>query len=176
VQFESIHPFLDGNGRIGRLLVTLMLCHDKVLREPLLYSSLYFKQHRRQYYAELNSARESGDFERWLEFFAIALRVSAEQALATARRIFAVFQEDRDRLKALGRRAPAAAMMQEALQTKPLATIAALVETTGLTTPTVTQALSTLEREKIVREITGRARGRVYAYTRYLDALNAESG
>ena len=85
VQFETIHPFLDGNGRIGRLLVTLMLCHDNVLREPLLYSSLYFKQHRRQYYAELNLVRESGDFERWLEFFAIALRVSAEQAVATAR-------------------------------------------------------------------------------------------
>lgn len=176
VQFEAIHPFQDGNGRIGRLLVTLMLCHDKVLRDPLLYSSLYFKQHRRQYYAELNLVRESGDFERWLAFFAIALRVSAEQAVATARRIFSVFQEDRDRLKALGRQAPAAAMMQEALQTKPLATIAALVKATGLTTPTVTQALRTLERKKIVREITGRPRGRVYAYTRYLDALNAESG
>jgi Fic family protein len=109
-------------------------------------------------------------------FFAIALRVSAELAVATARRNFAVFQEDRDRLKALGRQAPAAAMMREALQTKPLATIAALLKATGLTTPIVTQAIRTLEREQIVREITGRARGRIYAYTRYLDALNAESG
>ena len=85
VQFETIHPFLDGNGRIGRLLITLLLCHDRVLREPLLYSSLYLKQHRQQYYAELNAVRESGDFERWLEFFATAIRVSAEQATMTGK-------------------------------------------------------------------------------------------
>jgi Fic family protein len=174
VQFETIHPFLDGNGRIGRLLVTLMLCHDQVLREPLLYASLYFKQHRRQYYTELNAVRESGDFERWLEFFAVAIRVSAEQAFITAQRIFAVFQEDRIRLKDLGRQAPAALLIQEALQTKPLATIAVLTKATGLTTPTVTQALRELEKHQVVRETTGRARGRIYAYSRYLDALNAE--
>ena len=174
VQFETIHPFLDGNGRIGRLLVTLLLCHDKVLREPLLYSSLYLKQHRQQYYTELNAVRETGDFERWLEFFATAIRVSAEQATTTASHIFDVFQEDRDRLKSLGRQAPTALLIQEAMQTKPLATIAALTEATRLTTPTVTQALRELEKAKIVRETTGRARGRNYAYARYLDALNAE--
>jgi len=174
VQFETIHPFLDGNGRIGRLLVTLLLCHDKVLREPLLYSSLYLKQHRQQYYTELNAVRETGDFERWLEFFATAIRVSAEQATTTASHIFDVFQEDRDRLKSLGRQAPTALLIQEAMQTKPLATIAALTEATRLTTPTVTQALRELEKAKIVRETTGRARGRIYAYARYLDALNAE--
>ena len=174
VQFETIHPFLDGNGRIGRLLVTLLLCHDKVLREPLLYSSLYLKQHRKQYYTELNAVRETGDFERWLEFFATAIRVSAEQTTTTASHIFDVFQEDRDRLKSLGRQAPTALLIQEAMQTKPLATIAALTEATRLTTPTVTQALRELEKAKIVRETTGRARGRIYAYARYLDALNAE--
>jgi Fic family protein len=175
VQFETIHPFLDGNGRVGRLLVTLILCHDKVLREPLLYSSLYLKQHRRQYYTELNAVRESGDFERWLEFFATAIRVSAEQATFTALRIFEVFKEDRDRLKRLGRQGPAALLIQEAMQTKPLATIATLTKATGLTTPTVTQALRQLEKFKMVRETTGRARGRIYAYARYLDTLNAES-
>ena len=175
VQFETIHPFLDGNGRIGRLLITLLLCHDRVLREPLLYASLYLKQHRQQYYAELNAVRESGDFERWLEFFATAIRVSAEEATKTGRRIFAVFKEDRIRLRQLGRQAPAALLIQEALQSKPLATIAALTKSTGLTAPTVTQALRALEKCEIVRETTGRARGRIFAHARYLDALNSEA-
>jgi Fic family protein len=175
VQFETIHPFLDGNGRIGRLLITLLLCHDRVLREPLLYSSLYLKQHRQQYYAELNAVRESGDFEHWLEFFATAIRVSAEQATMTGQRIFTVFREDRIQLRELGRQAPAALLIQEALQSKPLATIAALAKSTGLTTPTVTQALRALEQLNIVRETTGRARGRIFSYVRYLDALNSEA-
>lgn len=176
LQFETIHPFLDGNGRIGRLLITLLLCHEGTLREPLLYCSLYFKQHRQQYYSELNSVRETGDFERWIEFFATAIRVSAEQATLTGRRVFAVFREDRNRLRELGRLAPTALLVQEALQSKPLATIATLTQATGLTTPTVTQALRELERLRIVHETTGRARGRIYAYARYLEALNAETG
>lgn len=175
VQFETIHPFLDGNGRIGRLLITLVLCHDGVLREPLLYSSLYFKQHRQEYYAELNAVRESGDFERWLEFFATAIRVSADSATSTGRRIFTVFREDREQLKGIGRQAATALLIQEALQEKPLATIAALTQATGLTAPTVSQALREMEKLGIVRETTGKARGRVFAYARYLDALNAEN-
>jgi len=176
VQFETIHPFLDGNGRIGRLLITLVLCHDGLLHEPLLYSSLYFKQNRQQYYAELDSVRETGDFERWLEFFATAIRVSADSATATGRRVFAVFREDREQLKGIGRQAPTTLLIQETLQARPLVTIAALTAATGLTTPTVTQALRELEKLGIVRETTGRARGRVFAYARYLDALNAENG
>lgn len=175
LQFETIHPFLDGNGRIGRLLITLLFCHEGVLREPLLYSSLYFKQNRQRYYDELNAARESGDFERWLDFFATAIRVSAEQATTTGLRISAVFREDRNRLREMGRQAPTILLVQEALQAKPLATIATLTQSTGLTTPTVTQALNELQNLKIVRETTGRARGRIFAYVRYLDALNAES-
>jgi len=174
LQFEAIHPFLDGNGRIGRLLITLLFCHEGVLREPLLYSSLYFKQNRQRYYDELNAARESGDFERWLDFFATAIRVSAEQATTTGLRISAVFREDRNRLREMGRQAPTILLVQEALQAKPLATIATLTQSTGLTTPTVTQALNELQNLKIVRETTGRARGRIFAYVRYLDALNAE--
>jgi len=176
LQFETIHPFLDGNGRVGRLLITLLLCHDGTLREPLLYCSLYFKQHRQQYYSELNSVRETGDFERWIEFFATAIRVSAEQATLTGQRVFAVFQEDRNRLRELGRLAPTSLLVQEALQSKPLATIATLTKATGLTTPTVTQALRELERLGIVRETTGRARGRIYSYERYIEALNTEIG
>jgi Fic family protein len=175
LQFETIHPFLEGNGRIGRLLITLLLCHEGVLREPLLYSSLYFKQNRQRYYDELNGARESGDFERWLDFFATAIRVSAEQATTTGLRISAVFREDRNRVREMGRQAPTILLVQEALQAKPLATIATLTQSTGFTTPTVTQALGELQRLGIVRETTGRARGRIFAYVRYLDALNAET-
>jgi Fic family protein len=174
LQFETIHPFLDGNGRIGRLLITLLLCHEGILREPLLYASLYFKQNRQRYYDELNAARESGDFERWLDFFATAIRVSAEQATTTGQRISAVFREDRNRVREMGRQAPSILLVQEALQAKPLATIATLTQSTGLTTPTVTQALGELQKLGIVRETTGRARGRIFAYVRYLDALNAE--
>jgi Fic family protein len=173
LQFETIHPFLDGNGRVGRLLITLLLCHEGTLREPLLYSSLFFKEHRQQYYSELNSVRDTGDFERWVEFFATGIRVSAEQAMLTAQRVIGVFQEDRRRLRDLGRLAPTSLLVQEALQTKPLATIATLTRATGLTTPTVTLALRELERIGAVREITGRARGRIYSYVRYLEALNA---
>jgi Fic family protein len=175
LQFETIHPFLDGNGRIGRLLITLLLCHEGVLRKPLLYSSLYFKQNRQRYYDELNGARESGDFERWLDFFATAIRVSAEQATTTGLRISAVFREDRNRVREMGRQAPTILLVQEALQAKPLATIATLTQSTGFTTPTVTQALGELQKLGIVRETTGRARGRIFAYVRYLDALNAET-
>lgn len=175
LQFETIHPFLDGNGRIGRLLITLLLSHEGVLREPLLYSSLYFKQNRQRYYDELNEARESGDFERWLDFFATAIRVSAEQATTTGLRISAVFREDRNRVREMGRQAPTILLIQEALQAKPLATIATLTQSTGFTTPTVTQALGELQKLGIVRETTGRARGRIFAYVRYLDALNAET-
>lgn len=174
VQFETIHPFLDGNGRIGRLLITLVLCHEGLLREPLLYSSLYFKQNRQRYYAELNAVRETGDFERWLEFFATAIRVSATSATETGRRVFAVFREDRDRLRGIGKLAPSALLIQEALQARPLGTIAALTTATGLTTPTVTQGLLELEKLGLVRETTGKARGRVFAYARYLNALNEE--
>jgi Fic family protein len=175
LQFETIHPFLDGNGRIGRLLITLLLCHEGILREPLLYSSLYFKQNRQRYYAELNGARESGDFEPWLEFFATAIRASAEHAAKTGQRISEVFQEDRTRVRGMGRLGPTILLVQEALQAKPLATIATLTSSTGFTTPTVTQALRELERLGIVRETTGRARGRIFAYVRYLEALNVET-
>jgi Fic family protein len=175
LQFETIHPFLDGNGRIGRLLITLLFCHEGVLREPLLYSSLYFKQNRQRYYDELNAAHESGNFERWLDFFATAIRVSADQAMTTGLRISAVFREDRNRVREMGRQAATILLVQEALQAKPLATIATLTRSTGFTTPTVTQALGELQKLGIVRETTGRARGRIFAYVRYLDALNAET-
>jgi Fic family protein len=155
VQFETLHPFLDGNGRVGRLLITLMSCHDGVLRKPLLYPSLYFKQHRQQYYEELNAVRAGGDYERWIDFFAEAIRHSAEVAIETGRRATQAFREDRAELK-------------------PVTTVAKLRDATGLTTPTINSLLRELESRRIIKEATGRARDRVYVYRRYLEALAAE--
>jgi Fic family protein len=173
-QFETIHPFLDGNGRIGRLLITLILCNDSVIHRPLLYPSLYFKQHREDYYRELDSLRETGDYERWIDFFAEGLRYSAQIAIETGRRVLEVFRQDREALRTQGRGAPTLLMIQEAMQAAPVTTIAALTQRTRLTTPTVTAALRELADQSIVRETTGRARGRVFAYQRYLDALASE--
>ena len=174
VQFETIHPFLDGNDRVGRLLITLMFCHDKILSKPLLYPSLYFKQHRQQYYDELNALRASGDYERWIDFFAQAIRHSAEVAIETSRRVTLAFREDRTLLRTVPRMAGSLLMIQEALQAKPVATVATLKEATGLTTPTINNLLRELESRGIIRESTGRARDRVYVYRRYLEALAAE--
>jgi Fic family protein len=174
LQFETIHPFLDGNGRVGRLLITLMLCHDNVLRKPLLYPSLYFKQHRQQYYEELNAVRAHGDYERWIGFFTEAIRHSAEVAIETGRRVTQVFSEDRAQLRAVPRIAGLLLMIQEALQAKPVATVATLRAATGLAKPTVNSLLRELAARGIVKESTGRARDRVYVYRRYLEALAAE--
>ena len=174
VQFETIHPFLDGNGRVGRLLITLMLCREKVLHKPLLYPSLYFKQHRQQYYAELNVLRAEGDYERWIDFFAEAIRHSAEVAIETGRRVTQALKEDRAQLRAIPRIAGSLLMIQEALQARPVATVGTLRESTGLTTPTINSLLRELESRGIVEESTGRARDRVYVYRRYLEALAVE--
>ena len=174
VQFETIHPFLDGNGRVGRLLITLMLCHDNVLHKPLLYPSLYFKRHRQQYYDELNALRAHGDYERWIDFFTEAIRHSAEVAIETGRRVTQVFSEDRAILRAVPRIVGSLLMIQESLQANPVATVATLRAATGLTTPTVNSLLRDLETRGIVKESTGRARDRVYVYRRYLEALATE--
>jgi Fic family protein len=170
----SFHPFLDGNGRVGRSLITLLLCHDNVLRKPLLYPSLYFKQRRQQYYEELNAVRAGGDYERWIDFFAEAIRHSAEVAIETGRRVTHAFHEDRVQLRAVPRIAGSLLMVQEALQAKPISTVATLREATGLTTPTINSLLRELESRGITKESTGRARDRVYVYRRYLEALAAE--
>jgi Fic family protein len=174
VQFETIHPFLDGNGRVGRLLITLSLVNDRVLQRPLLYPSLYFKEHREDYYAQLNAVRQTGDYEQWIDFFAEALGHSAEVAIETGRTILEVFRQDRERLRNQGRIAGTLLMIQEALQAKPVASIASLTTRTGLTTPTVTTALRELVNQGIAVEITGRTRGRLFAYKRYLEAMAAE--
>ncbi len=174
VQFETIHPFLDGNGRLGRLLIVLQLVADGVLREPMLYPSLYFRAHRALYYELLNEVRLRGEWERWLEFFAEGVDASATQAVATANALLALVNADRDRIASLGRAAGSALAVHQALQRQPLASSGALVKATALTPATVNKSLAHLERLGIVGELTNRRRGRVFSYRRYVDGLTVE--
>ena len=173
VQFETIHPFLDGNGRLGRLLITLMLCDGGLLREPFLYLSLYFKRYRSTYYQLLNDTRHTGDWEAWLRFFLDGVREVAESAVATARSVSDTIREDRSRIGRLGRRAGSALRVHQSLVERPVGNIARFAQRTGLSAPTVAAVLRVLEDLDIVREITGRQRGRIYTYERYLAALRA---
>jgi Fic family protein len=172
VQFETIHPFLDGNGRVGRLLIALVLVNEGVLREPLLYPSLYFKQHRSEYYDHLSQVRGQGGWENWLRFFAEGVRETAEAAVTTARRLSDLFRGDLDRVHAAGRSAGSAAKIHGAFRERPLWTIRRLTEATGLPVPTVTRALAALQRLGIIRETTGRQRGRVYSHDAHLNVLS----
>jgi Fic family protein len=172
VQFETIHPFLDGNGRVGRLLITLMLVDAGLLREPLLYLSLYFKQHRSVYYELLGDVRTAGDWEAWLAFFLEGVQETAEGAIATERRLTKLFEADRNALQDKGRRAASALRVHEALKGRPLLTISAACQITGLSFPAVSSAMEVLEEFDVVREVTGKKRGRVYAYETYVDILS----
>jgi Fic family protein len=171
VQFETIHPFLDGNGRLGRLLITLYLCERGVLRAPLLYLSLYFKQHRETYYRLLQEVRERGAWEAWLEFFLEGIADTANQAFHTANRIVALFQGDRQRIGSEATAPNSVLRVHELLQTSPYVTAPGARKKSGLALPTVNAALDQLVRLGMVVEVTGKKRGRVYAYRRYLDLL-----
>lgn len=171
VQFESIHPFLDGNGRLGRLLITLFLCSQRILRQPLLYLSLYFKQNRMDYYRLLQEVRERGTWEAWLEFFLDGVTKTADQAFETATAIVDLFKADRTRIAAIGDRAGSALRLHELLQQNPYLTAPVAVEKSGLTMPTVNSAFAELQRLSVVTEVTGKRRGRVYCYKAFLDIL-----
>lgn len=170
-QFETIHPFLDGNGRLGRLLITLLLCTGGVLSEPILYLSLYFKTHRQEYYALLQRVRETGDWESWLKFFLVGVHDIAQQATEAAREILGMIQSDRAKIAGIGRGAGSALQAHQFLERKPLVVIPEMVKALNLSTPTVTAALQNLERIGIVREVTGKQRGRVFVYDAYLKIL-----
>jgi Fic family protein len=171
VQFETIHPFLDGNGRVGRLLITLLLCHAKTLRQPLLYLSLFFKQHRNEYYRLLNLVRSDGDWEAWLVFFLDGVTKAADSAVATATGLIHLFAGDRSRIEGLGRKANSALRVHDALKRRPVHTLQGVAKDTSLSFPAASAGMDLLEQLGIVREITGKQRNRVFAYTAYLDAL-----
>ena len=172
VQFETIHPFLDGNGRLGRLLITLLLCEHKVLREPMLYLSLYFKTHRQYYYELLSKVRLTGDWEAWLDFFAEAVIVTAGQAVETAQQLLDLSNRDRDKISGLGRAAPSTLLIHRALMEHPIATSSSLVEKTGITPATVNKALGHLEQLGIVRELTARKRNRLFSYADSIEIMS----
>ena len=171
LQFETIHPFLDGNGRVGRLLITLILCHAGVLSEPLLYLSLYLKQNRAEYYRLLDAVRHDGDWEAWIEFFLAGVEQTANSAVSTAKQLAAVFSADRELIQKQGRRAGSALRVCEALASRPILTLPNTTRRTGLSFPGASDGMKLLTELGIVRELTGNKRNRVYAYDRYLTLL-----
>ncbi len=173
VQFETIHPFLDGNGRLGRLLITLLLCDSGILRQPLLYVSYYFKLHRQYYYELLNEVRMDGDWEKWLDFFADAVIVSARQGIKVTRELHELVEADRRAINGLGRAASSVLQVHQAMLAHPIAGAQNLVRFTGLTPATANKALRQLETLGIVEEITRQKRNRLFRYRRYMDLLNA---
>jgi Fic family protein len=172
VQFETIHPFLDGNGRVGRLLITLILCAEKALQEPLLYLSLYFKQNRQEYYNRLHQVRTEGDWIGWMRFFFTGVRETARQAVETAQIILQQFEEDRLKIETLGRRAGSAHRVHKLMQKRPVVSVPSAVKALGVTAPTVRNAVKNLEKLGMLREITGKQRDRVYVYDPYMKILD----
>ncbi|MBB6598138.1 Fic family protein [Luteimonas sp. MC1825] len=172
VQFETIHPFGDGNGRLGRLLIVLILCNEGVLRDPSLYLSLYFKRHRADYYDRLNSVRVRGDWEGWLGFFLDGVAETAQQAVDTAQRLLALLASDRARIATLGKRAGNIGLVFDQFARRVILTVPRVAPELPLTPPTIRAAVRALEELEIVNEVTGQQRHRVFAYSRYLDILS----
>src|ERR1700733_4980074 len=172
VQFESIHPFLDGNGRLGRLLITFLLCAAGALREPMLYLSLFFKTNRQTYYDLLMRVRETGDWEAWIEFFLTGVKETSEQAVSAARRILALLDSDRQKIEALGRPAASALRVFQHAQTSPILSIQATAKKIGISFPTVTASVNHLQDLGVLRETTGKQRRRLFVYDAYLKILS----
>ena len=172
VQFETIHPFLDGNGRLGRLLIVLMLIEAGVLQQPLLYLSLFFKEHRSRYYELLDGVRQQGDWEAWIDFFLEGVESTASAAVATAHRLLELFRSDEARLEGLGRSGPSVRLGYAALRQRPLTSTKQLKKLSGLSFPTASKAIEALVALGIAREITGGQRNRLFAYDAYLTILS----
>jgi Fic family protein len=171
VQFETIHPYLDGNGRIGRLLITLLLEHWGLLSSPLLYLSVYFKRHRAEYYRLLNEVRVNGDWEAWLAYFLEGVASVATEALDSARKLHALVGKDRTRLLAAKKSSVFALRLFEILPQHPIVTIPFVVKLLHTTKPTAAKAVSVLENLRVLHETTGRRRDRSFSYESYLGLL-----
>jgi Fic family protein len=170
-QFETIHPFLDGNGRLGRLLITMILCAERSLAQPFLYLSLYFKQHRDDYYAALQRVRSDGDWEGWMAYYLEGVDWTARQAIATTTDLLQLFKADRERISTTARAASTIRVYEE-LQRRVVVSIRRVAEALQLSIPTVTAALGRLQQMGIARETTGRSYGRLFAYDRQLEIIN----
>lgn len=171
VQFETIHPYLDGNGRIGRMLIALLLEHWTLLSKPLLYLSLFFKRHQAEYYRRLGAVRTEGDWEGWLDFFLDGIATIADEAVASARDLFTLVGSDRARVIEGAGTSVAAVRLFEALPRHPIITIASAVKLLDTSKPTAARAVETLVEAGVLREVTGRRRDRSFAYQGYLDLL-----
>lgn len=172
VQFETIHPFLDGNGRLGRLLITLILVNEGVLHDPLLYLSLYFKTHRAEYYDHLQRVRQQGAWEDWLRFFLQGVHETAQQAVETARTVLELFERDRERIRGLGRIAGSCLQLHHRLQQKAIVNIPDSARALDINRTTISNCIRRLQELGIVREITGQRRNRLFVYDRYVQILS----
>ncbi|MCX6620570.1 MAG: Fic family protein [Acidobacteria bacterium] len=172
VQFETIHPFLDGNGRLGRLLITFLLCASGALQEPILYLSLFFKENRQTYYDLLTQVRQTGDWEAWMEFFLTGVKTTAEQAVSAARRILALLDSDQKKIEALGRPAASVLRVFQHARTNPILSIQTTAQKLGISFPTVTASVNHLRKLDVLREITGKQRSRLFVYDAYMNILN----
>jgi len=173
-QFETIHPFLDGNGRVGRLLVTFLLTEEKMLHEPVLYLSLFFKKHRTLYYDRLNGTREHDGWPAWLDFFLQGVRDTANQAAQTAIEIDRLFRADKAKIDQLGRAAPSALLVYRQAQANPIFSIQRAARQANLTFPTASAAIHRLADAGILQESSGKRRDRLFLYAKYLEALNRD--
>ena len=174
-QFESIHPFLDGNGRVGRVLVALIMEQEQVLSEPALYLSLYFKRHQAEYYALLSQLRDHGDWELWLRYFIDGVTWTAGDCIAKAEELSDLFERDRELLLQQGRRSRSALQVHDAFVQRPMLNLAELQRLTGLSAGASTSSIETLQRAGMVSERTGQRRNRIFAYDRYVEILSEGS-
>ncbi len=175
VQFETIHPFLDGNGRIGRLLVALLVEHWGLLKTPLLYLSVAFKRHRQAYYDRLNGVRVDGDWEGWMRFFLDCVTEAADDAVASAQRLHTVTAADRTKVAAHAKTTVPAIRLFELLPSHPMVTLSLAIKLLGVSKPTAVKAIDALQAAGVLREITGKRRDRVYAYHEYLRVLSPDT-
>jgi len=171
VQFETIHPYLDGNGRLGRLLITLLLRHWRLLSRPLLYLSLFLKIHRQEYYRRLDAVRSEGDWEGWLAFFLEGVASVADEAVATARRLHAIVEESRGRLIARDDATVIGIRLFELLPAHPIVTVNRVVDLIGCSRPAAAKALRVLEAAGILRAMDDRKKNRAFLFGEYLDLL-----
>lgn len=170
-QFETIHPFLDGNGRMGRLLIAFILCHDQVLEKPLLYLSLFFKKHRQEYYERLNAVRRDGDWEGWIKYYLQGVYEISKQATDAAKSIMDLMARDRQKVTGLGKAAPTALALLEMLYRKPYVTIPYVSRKLAISSPAASKAVNNLAMLGILTEVSGKKRDRVFLHESYLSII-----
>jgi Fic family protein len=170
-QFETIHPFLDGNGRMGRLLISFILCHDQVLEKPLLYLSLFFKKYRQEYYERLNAVRRDGDWEGWIKFYLQGVYEISKQATDAAKAIMDLMAQDRQKAAGLGKASPTALALLDILYRRPYVTIPYVARELGISSPAASKAVANLTTLGILKEVSGKKRDRVFLHESYLSII-----